>query len=522
MISVLVCGSSSVCLEIVNREPYWGPEAYTVWLEDEKVLQGKANVFSLFGLAPDREYTVRVCFESGREESVSFETEPESWCVSVRDFGAVGDGVHEDTGAIQAAINCLPEDGRLYFPPGTYLTLPLALKSHITLDLAEGATLLGSPERERYPILKSVCVDPQTGREVPQTGFEGEERDSYQSLLHASYAEDIAIVGRGTIDGNAMKGDWWEDFASFPAARPRVVFFNRCRHVLLLGVKICNGPAWHIHPFYSRDVLIFDITVAAPVTGPNTDAIDPESCNGVQIVGCRFSVGDDCVAIKSGKIDMGRKYGRCADRHEIRNCLMHFGHGAVTLGSELAAGIRRLEVSQCLFEGTDRGVRIKTRRGRGEDSVLTGLVFENIRMVGVRTPVVINAWYNCCDADRHTEYVWSREKLPVDERTPSMGAFAFRNMVCTDAEVAACYIDGLPESPIEEVILENFRVSFAADARPGIPAMQNFARERCRLGLYLDNVEKIRIRHVELTGTEGKALQAEHYDDMITEGFEVD
>ncbi len=522
MIRVLYNGSSSACFELSNNSPYYSPETYTVLLDGAEVVKGEANVFSLYGLKPDTAYTAAVRFASGAEETVSFTTAGETCCVSVKDFGAAGDGVHEDTAAIQAAINFLPEGGRLLFPAGMYLTLPLSLRSHITLDLEKGATILGSTDRARYPIIKGVALDPMTGKEVPQGAFEGIEMDCYQSLIHGSYAKNIAIVGQGTIDGNGQNGDWWGDFKSFPAARPRVIFLNRCENVTLHGVTIANGPAWHIHPFFSKGVSLYDCFVTAPKDSPNTDAIDPESCDGVNIIGCRFSVGDDCIAIKSGKIDMGKKYLQPADRHTIRNCLMQFGHGAVTLGSELAAGIKNLNVSQCYFRATDRGLRIKSRRGRGKDSIITDVSFDNIRMDKVLTPIVINLWYNCCDPDRYTEYVWSREKLPIDERTPHMGTFSFRNMVCADAEVAACYIDGLTESPIDEVTLENISVAFAADAKPGVPAMQNFAEKRCKLGLYLDNVRNIHIDNVHVTGADGEGLIADHYEHIDKKGFEVD
>lgn len=521
MTRILYCGSSSACFEIESTAPYYSQDGYTVLVNGVERFQGKTNVFSLFDLAPAAEYTVTVRFASGEEDEVQLKTRPETCCVSVRDFGAVGDGVHEDTGAIQAAINFLPEDGRLLFPEGTYLTLPLALRSHITLDLCEGAVILGSTERERYPIIPSVCVDPATGKELPLAGFEGLEKAAYQSLLQASYGSDIAIVGKGTIDGNGQNGDWWGDFNSFPAARPRVIFLNRSKNVTLHGVTVKNGPSWHIHPFFSQNVSVLDCFITAPKVSPNTDGIDPESCDGVNIIGCRFSVGDDCVAVKAGKIEMARKYKTAADHHVIRNCLMEFGHGGVTLGSELAAGIRNLSVTQCYFRATDRGLRIKSRRGRGKDSVVTNVLFDNIRMDKVLTPIVINMWYNCCDPDRYTEYVWSREKLPIDDRTPHLGSFAFRNMECTGAEVAACYIDGLPESPIDEVTLENVQVTFAENAQPGVPAMQNFAQERCRLGLYLDNVKRIRIKNVRLRGVAGEHLIADHYEDVNTEGFEV-
>ena len=264
---------------------------------------------------------------------------------------------------------------------------------------------------------------------------------------------------------------------------------------------------------------MYDVYVSAPKDSPNTDAIDPESCDGVDIIGCRFSVGDDCIAIKSGKIELGTSLNQPAIRHTIRNCLMDYGHGAVTLGSEIGAGVQDLTVSRCVFRGTDRGLRIKSRRGRGKNCRIDRVCFENIRMEGVLTPFVINLWYNCCDPDRESEYVWSRKKLPVDERTPFMGSFHFLNIDCTDAEVAACYIDGLPEAPIEEVFFENVSVAFRPDAKPGIPMMENFAKMRCRLGLYLDNVRTIRLKNVRVKGAEGSALLAAHYNMLRSEGF---
>ena len=519
MIKIVYLGSSSVCLELQNDTPYYAPDEYVVSIGDKEILRGKTNVFSLFELTPDTEYAVTVeC--GGEKEEVSFRTKEETCCVSVKDFGAAGDGVTEDTAAIQAAVNSVPEGGRIYFPAGTYLTLPISLRSHITIELSENAVLLGSTDRARYTILAETAKDPFTGKELPLSSFEGNEDASYQSLIYGAYAKDIRIVGRGRIDGNAQNGDWWKDFAEFPAKRPRAVFLNRCENVAVHGVTVANSASWHMHPFYSRNIGMYDLYIEAPKVSPNTDAIDPEGCDGVDIIGCRFSVGDDCIAIKSGKIEMARKYKRPADHHTIRNCLMDFGHGALTLGSELAGGIRNVSVTQCLFHATDRGLRIKTRRGRGKDSIITNVLFDNIRMDGVLTPIVINMWYNCCDPDRYTEYVWSREHLPVDDRTPHLGTFCFRNMVCTDAEAAACYIDGLPESPIDKVILENISVAFAKDARPHTPAMQNFAVERLKLGLYLDNVREIEVRNVKMSGQDGEMLVADHYEKITTEGFE--
>ncbi len=519
MIKTLYIGSSSACFEIENDSPYYSPEEYKVAVGGKTVYEGKENVFSVFDLTPDTDYEVAVITDSNTE-TVTVHTGCETCCINVRDFGAKGDGVTEDTAAIQAAINFLPDNGRLYFPAGTYLTLPLSLKSHITLDLAKDAVILGSTERTRYPIVPTFVKDCVTGKEIPFTGFEGNEMDSYQSLVHASYAEDISIIGLGKVDGNAQNGDWWTHFNEFPAARPRGLHFNRCSNITLHGITVANSATWQIHPYFSKNVSCLNCFIQAPKQSPNTDAIDPESCDGVNIIGCRFSVGDDCIAVKSNKFELAQKYHTPANNHRIRNCLMDFGHGALTLGSELSGGIQNVEVTQCYFRGTDRGLRIKSRRGRGKDSIITNVVFDNIRMENVLTPIVINMYYNCCDPDRYTEYVWSREHLPIDDRTPHLGNFAFRNMECTGVEVAACYIDGLPESPIDRVELENINVSYAENAEPGVPAMQNFAEKRCRLGLYLDNVRDIVVKNVKVNGADGEKLIADHYENITAEDFE--
>ena len=517
MIKPLYLGATSACFELAADSAYYAAEAYDVFLDGEKMLRGETNVFSLFELTPDTQYALRVQ-QGNAEYSLTFCTKQETCAVDVRQFGAVGDGVQDDTTAIQQAINFLPAGSRVYFPAGTYLCRPLAMRSHLTLDLHKDAVILGCPDRAQYPILPGTVSD-LNGNEWMTGAFEGITRPMYQSLIHAEYCEDIHITGRGVIDGNAQNGDWWTEYRNFPTARPRLMFFCNCKDVVIHGVTGKNSPSWTIHPFYSENFSCYDIYVEAPKDSPNTDAIDPESCKGVNIIGCRMNVGDDCVAIKSGKIELSRQRLQPASNHVIRNCLMEFGHGAVTLGSETACGIRNLTVSHCIFYGTDRGMRIKTRRGRGKHCNITGIVFEKIEMNQVITPFVINMWYNCCDPDRFSDYVKSREKLPVDDRTPHLGAFTFRNIKCTNAHAAACYIDGLPEAPIDEVNFENVTVSFADDAVPFVPAMQNDAVKRCKLGLYLNNVKKVTVRNTVIAGCEGQALVTENCECVQTENL---
>ena len=317
MLRVLYVGATSVCLERVNNEAYYAPQSFSVILDGQEQFSCNTNVFSLYGLKSSHVYAVELKGD-GVDESVCFRTKAENCALNVRDFGAVGDGEHDDTDAIRTAIGCLPAGGRLYFPAGIYLTRPQMLKSHMTLELAREATLLGWTNREDYPVIPG-CISSLDGEDMYFGGFEGNAVPMYQSLLTAQYAEDIAIVGPGTIDGNAQNTDFWTNFRNFKTARPRLVFFNRCKDVTLHGVHACNSPSWQLHPYYSEHVGIYDVFISAPKNSPNTDAIDPESCDGVEIIGCRFSVGDDCIAIKSGKIELGTALNKSADHHTIRN-----------------------------------------------------------------------------------------------------------------------------------------------------------------------------------------------------------
>lgn len=512
MIKSLFISSTSACFEWQNDLPYYKDNRYTIKLNGETVYEGDTNVFSLYGLLPDKEYTLT---SDCSDAPLVFSTKSEAAVINVRDFGAVGDGVTDDSVAIQTAVNCLPRGARLHFPEGTYLTAPICLKSHITIELSEGATLLGSADRGRYPVIPGKVSDMASGDEVHFGTWEGNAVSMHQALLFAEYAEDITIVGPGKVDGNAPAAGWWINVKDQTVGRPRLMFFNRCDGIRVHGIHACNSASWQMHPYFSKNVDFLDMFISAPKDSPNTDAIDPEACDVVNIIGCRFSVGDDCIAIKSGKIDIGRKFKTPANRHTIRNCLMEFGHGAVTLGSEMAGGVTNLTVNRCVFRQTDRGLRIKTRRGRGKDAIIDGVTFENIKMEGVLTPIVINMWYNCCDPDRNSEYVWSREHLPIDERTPYLGKFVFKNMICLDCEAAACYCDGLPEMPIKEITVENIRFTYKENAKPSRPAMREFMEEFCKVGMYFDNVGRLTVSNVTLEGVVGEELVLGNIGELV-------
>lgn len=490
--------SRSVTLELENASAYYASEEYTVTLNGEVVRREKRNVFSLFSLTPGTKYTV-----TAGQEQVEVETERESFCLNVRAFRALGDGDHDDTAAFAAAIACLPENGVVYVPAGVYRVTNLFLKSDMTLYLDRGAVLLGNPRREDYPTLPGIAVS--GGRELNLGTWQGEEVTCFASLITAVNCRNVTVAGEGIIDCNAKAGDWYEDHRVMRIAwRPRGVFFNRCTGVTMQGVRVRNTPSWNIHPYFCENVGLYDLHLENDPKMPTTDGIDPDTCEGVRIVGVDISVGDDCIAIKSGIIKQAKKYRRPCRNIEIRNCLMEQGHGGVVLGSELSGGIDGVDVRRCVFRGTDRGLRIKTRRGRGRYGVTGNISFTDIRMENVKVPFVVNMYYNMGDNNGHTEYVWTTEKLPVDERTPLIGGFHFRNMTCTGVEYSAGCFYGLPEAPIESIRLENVSFSYNGDCEPGFPDMKEKNEKVKNGGLYFQFVDRVELENVTVDGCLGE------------------
>ena len=506
----LYVSSVSACFELENTSPYYAEDAFDVTVNGAPALQGvRTNVFSLFDLHPETEYQIAI-----GEDVVSITTDAETACISVKDFGAVGDGVTDDTAAIQNAINYCPPRGRVTVPAGTYMVRRLVMKSDLTFELKEGAMLLGDPGEEHYPLLPGEIHDAETGIELQVTSWEGNPFPGRQSFISAHYAKNIAIVGKGVIDGNAQNSTWWNDVKKRKIARPRLVFFNQCENVVFHGITGRNSASWNFHPFFSKHVYFYNIAVEAPSNSPNTDGTDPESCDDVRFIGIRYSVGDDAIAIKSGKIYMGMKYQTPATNHLVRNCLMEYAHGAMVLGSEMAGGVKDLTVSQCYFLHTDRGLRIKTRRGRGKYAVIDGVEFSNIRMDNVKAPLVMNMYY-FCDPDGHEEIVWSKEYHPVDDTTPYLGSFTFRDMECTDCEWAAGYFYGLTERPIESGTIENVSFTMMPDATPGRPAMMDYIEDECKRGLYFNCVNKVKLKNVTISGQDGERITAINVGEVI-------
>ncbi|MCR5675177.1 MAG: glycoside hydrolase family 28 protein [Lachnospiraceae bacterium] len=479
------------------------------------------NVFSIDSLAPGTDYAVSVREENGETVTKEITTKPESVLLDVRAFGAAGDGVKDDTAAIQAAIMACPPGGTVWLPAGTWSVTPLFLKSRMTLWLDEGAVLLGNTDRTKYPVLPGMTRATNEAEEYNLASWEGNPLDAFASLLTGISVQEIDVIGAGTIDGNAQNADWWVDHRTKRIAwRPNTVYFAYCRQIRMQGVTVRNSPSWTIHPYYSDDLGFYDLTIRNPSDSPNTDGLDPESCERVEILGTLISVGDDCMAIKSGKIYMSRVHLRPTREITVRNCRLERGHGSVTIGSEIASGVTDVHVSQCEFDGTDRGLRIKTRRGRGQTSALNNICFENIRMNDVMMPFTLNMFY-FCDPDGHTDYVQDQQPHPVDEMTPSIGRIEAKNIECTGVHASLVCAMGLPESPIDELVIENIRAQFApkASRRTERPVMMDNFDPVSGKSVIARNVRRLVMKDVTIAGEDVAEPEIDGVEEAETEGL---
>lgn len=511
--------SRGAVIEILGEDPY-ETEPYEIWVNGSYVRRDSKMIFQVDGLLPAAAYTI--CLKRNNKEwsSVNLDTEEEFVTLNVRQFGAKGDGAADDTAAIQAAILSCPPKSRVYIPKGTYQIRHLFLKSDLTLEIGQEAVLQAFQKREEFPVLPGMIQSYDEESEYNLGSWEGNPLDTMVSIITGINVKNVVICGAGTIDGGGDFKRWWiGDGNKKPPYRPRMIFLNHCENVVICGVTIKNSPSWNVHTYFSENIRVYGITLESPDNSSNTDGIDPESCRNVEIAGVHFSVGDDCIALKSGKIYMGKKYKRPCEKVNIRQCFMEKGHGAITLGSEIAGGVKDVYVSKCLFKDTDRGLRIKTRRGRGKDSVVDKIVFENVRMNQVKSPFVVNCFY-FCDPDGKSDYVASQSYLPADERTPVIRHLQFSNIICENAHHTGVCIYGLPEQKVESVRMKDVRISFAEEAVSGVSAMMRECKPSCRLGINARNVKELVLENVQIENALKKIEMAEIDEYVVKESQE--
>jgi len=488
-----------VTVEIENSCPFFSLKKYDIYIDGVKKGETDKNVFMIYGLQPDRDYEISL---DGMSHIVH--TKKEKILLDVRKFGASGDGEKDDTEAITAAIASCPKDGTVYIPDGEYKISPIFLKSNMTLLLSDSAVLKGQADRKNYPVMPGMICNSDEG-ETAFSSWEGNPLSCFASLINLYDAENTDVIGSGTIDGNADNSDWWEKPKVKEIAwRGNLISLVRCRNIRFAGLTLKNSPSWTIHPYYSDDLDFSCLKVINPPDSPNTDGFDPESCKNVTLRGSEISVGDDCIAIKSGKYYMARYHLKRAENINITNCYLKKGHGAVTLGSEISGGVSRVNVRNCIFEGTDRGIRIKTRRGRGKDSVIDNLSCENIQMMNVPMPLTINMYY-FCDPDGHTDYVQTKE-MPVDEFTPSIGSIKLKKIRCSGVNASLITSVGLVEKKVGSIELDDVKAVFRKkeDRKAVAAIMMDGMKPIEGIPLYVENADKLVLKNVYVEGQELK------------------
>lgn len=483
--NILLITPTSVSVELENMDCY-STAPFDVILNGSSLGKREHNSFSLYGLEPDHDYELHIISKE-IDEAISFHTlnRKERIYHSSREGG-----IEDDTAGIQEAMDSLKADEFLTIQ-GVYKVVSLFLRDNLILRLPEGSRLIGETDRTAFPVLKAS--DEKNG--IPLGTWEGCAEDSFASILTGIGVKNVCIYGEGIVDCNAQSGDWWIDHrVKRIARRPKGIFLHTCDNIALEGITVRNTPSWNQHPFYSTNLKYINMKLLNPADSPTTDGIDPESCDNVLIAGVRISVGDDCIAIKSGKIDFARKYHTPSSRITIRNCLMEYGHGGVTLGSENSGGIQDVLVTNCVFRQTDRGLRIKSQRGRGNLAVIQNITFQNILMDDVKAPFVINAFYKAGNDDYDNRFL--REYQEPTDLTPVFREFTFEYIICENVSYGVGFFLGLPESMLEKVTLKNISVSYKPGASSGEMAMTAWKEEFLHTGFVCENVRLLELEQV--------------------------
>ena len=408
------------------------------------------------------------------------------------------------TQAIQKAVEKASKNGggTIFFPAGNYLTGPITFKSNITIYLDAGSVLKFSNNFDDY--LPYV-----------EMRYEGIMMKTFSPLFYAKDVENISIKGRGVIDGQGEA--WWNEVYRIETAkgpipltkyqtmwveqnkgivyspyyqrtidkkffRPAFFQVQNSKNILIEGVTFQNSPFWTINPVFCENINITGITIFNPHS-PNTDGINPSSCKNVHISNCHISVGDDCITIKSGRDEDGRKYGIATENVTITNCTMLSGHGGVVIGSEMSGGIKKITISNCVFDGTDRGIRIKAARGRGgvvEDIRVDNVVMKNIK----EEAFMMNLFY-----DKNTV------EEPVSERTPIFRNIHISNVTGTNVKKAGTVL-GISEMPVQNISFSNINIQ---------------ATE----GFTLNTTDNVEFHDAKVTTTLGSSFKIENSNNLI-------
>ncbi len=404
-------------------------------------------------------------------------------------YGADSGGKAMSSSAIAKAIDACSQrgGGRVVVPKGEFLTGAIHLRSNVNLFIGKGATLKFS--RDAKDFLPAV-----------HTRFEGMECMNYSPFIYAYEQQNIAITGEGTLDGQSQESFWkWHGnpkyggdpkvisqkpdrdllykmmqegvdlksriFGEGHYLRPNFIQPYKCKNVLIEGVTIIDSPMWEVHPVLCENVTVRGLKIESH--GPNNDGCDPESCKDVLIENCLFITGDDCIAIKSGRNEDGRRINVPTENIVIRGCTMQDGHGGITVGSEISGGVRNLfaENNKLDSPNLDHAIRVKNNASRG--GLLENFYYRNIT-VGEVAHAVITIDFNY-------------EEGAKGGFTPVMRNLAVDNLRSGKSDYGVD-LQGLENGPISHV------------------AIKNSTFDNVRKGNIVKNITGIELKNVKFNG----------------------